>query len=161
MARTETVTVMFTDLVGSTELSSRLGHDAYEVLRQQHFAACRAALAMHHGTEIKTTGDGLMLCFTSAADAVACGVAFQQAISRPGRQAHLVQMRVGISAGEATREDNDLYGPPVVGTSLRGRVAWTDLRCRRRTGVVARQRLYLYRRGRSHVEGAARATSCV
>ena len=55
------------------------GHDAYEVLRQEHFAACRAAVATHHGTEIKTTGDGLMLCFASAADAVACGVALQQA----------------------------------------------------------------------------------
>jgi len=39
MARTETVTVLFSDVVGSTELASRLGHDAYEVLRQEHFAA--------------------------------------------------------------------------------------------------------------------------
>ena len=42
MARTETVTVLFTDVVGSTELASRLGHDTYEVLRQEHFAAWRA-----------------------------------------------------------------------------------------------------------------------
>jgi len=41
MARTETVTVVFTDPVGSTELSSRLGHDAYEALRREHFTALR------------------------------------------------------------------------------------------------------------------------
>src|SRR5258708_6409040 len=131
MARTETVTVVFSDLVGSTELASRLGHDAYEVLRQQHFAACRAAVAAHRGTEIKTTGDGLMLCFASAADAVACGVTMQQAASlkkRPGAripspaspagegqgEGISAQIRIGVSSGEATREDNDLYGPPVV-----------------------------------------------
>ena len=59
MAHTETVTVVFTDLVGSTELASRLGHDAYEALRQGHFAALRTAVAQHGGSEVKTTGDGL------------------------------------------------------------------------------------------------------
>jgi class 3 adenylate cyclase len=54
MPRTETVTVVVTDLVGSTELASRLGHDAYEALRQQHFAALRAAVTKHGGTEVKT-----------------------------------------------------------------------------------------------------------
>jgi len=49
MARTETVTVVFTDLVRSTELASRLGHDAYEALRHDHFAALRAAVAAHNG----------------------------------------------------------------------------------------------------------------
>src|SRR5215470_6398086 len=71
VARTETVTVVFTDLVGSTELASRLGHDAYEALRHQHFAALRSAVAKHGGVEVKTTGDGLMLRFDSAAAAVA------------------------------------------------------------------------------------------
>ena len=43
MGQTETVTVLFTDLVGSTELASRLGHDTYEVLRREHFASLRTA----------------------------------------------------------------------------------------------------------------------
>jgi class 3 adenylate cyclase len=63
MARTATVTVVFADLVGSTELASRLGHDPYETLRHEHFAGLRAAVAKHGGTEVKTTGDGLMLRF--------------------------------------------------------------------------------------------------
>lgn len=51
MARTETVTVVFTDLVSSTELASRLGHDAYEALRHEHFTALRTAVAKHDGVE--------------------------------------------------------------------------------------------------------------
>jgi class 3 adenylate cyclase len=57
VARTATVTVVFTDLVGSTELASRLGHDAYETLRHMHFSALRTAAAGHNGVEIKTTGE--------------------------------------------------------------------------------------------------------
>ena len=45
MARTETATAAFTNLVGSTELASRFGHDAYEALRHERFAARRAAVA--------------------------------------------------------------------------------------------------------------------
>jgi class 3 adenylate cyclase len=119
MARTETVTVVFTDLVGSTELASRLGHDAYEALRQAHFTALRTAVAKHGGTEVKTTGDGLMLRFESAASAIACAVAMQQATlsSSPplARGDHRgVQIRIAVSTGEATEENGDLFGSPVV-----------------------------------------------
>ena len=88
MARTETVTVVFTDLVGSTDLASRLGHDAYEALRHEHFSALRTAVAAHNGTEVKTTGDGLMLAFASGADAIACAVAMQQATDVAARRAN-------------------------------------------------------------------------
>ena len=116
MARTETVTVVFTDLVGSAELASRLGHDAYEALRHAHFTALRGAVTKHSGSEVKTTGDGLMLRFDSAASAIACAIAMQQATNGAGRGAGRdpVQIRIGISSGEATREDDDVFGPPVV-----------------------------------------------
>ncbi|HWQ28903.1 MAG TPA: adenylate/guanylate cyclase domain-containing protein, partial [Dehalococcoidia bacterium] len=116
MARTETVTVAFTDLVGSTELASRLGHDAYEALRREHFAALRTAAAAHGGVVVKSTGDGLMLRFDSAASAIACVIAMQQATERAARGAgrHPLRIRVGVSSGEAAEEDDDLYGPPVV-----------------------------------------------
>jgi len=119
MARTETVTVVFTDLVGSTELANRLGHDAYEALRHEHFTALRTAVAAHNGAEVKTTGDGLMLSFASAADAIACAVAMQQATDGAVRRAvrHPLHIRVGVSSGEATHENQDLFGPPVVEAS--------------------------------------------
>jgi len=119
MARTETVTVAFTDLVGSTELSSRIGHDAYELLRRSHFGGLRLAIAKHGGSEIKTTGDGLMVSFVSTADALACAIAIQQSpeiLSGPDGEAPL-RIRIGVSSGEATREGVDLYGPPVVEAS--------------------------------------------
>ncbi len=96
MARTETVTVVFTDLVGSTELASRLGHDAYEALRHEHFTALRTGMAGHTGTEIKTTGDGLMLSFTSAADAIACGIAMQQAVALHRLRAEILIAECGF-----------------------------------------------------------------
>jgi len=119
MARTEKVTVAFTDLVGSTELSSRIGHDAYELLRRSHFQGLRLAIAKHGGREIKTTGDGLMVSFVSTADALACATAIQESPeiwSGPDSEAPL-RIRIGVSSGEATREGVDLYGPPVVEAS--------------------------------------------
>lgn len=113
MTRTETVTVVFTDLVGSTEMASRLGHDAYEALRREHFAALRSVVGKHGGSEVKTTGDGLMVRFDSAASALACAVALQQAAeASPTREP--LRIRVGASSGEATHEGGDLFGPPVV-----------------------------------------------
>jgi len=108
MARTETVTVLFTDLVGSTELASRLGHDDYEALRREQFAAWRAAVAKHNGTEVKTTGDGLMLCFTSAADAVACAVALQQATCPLRLGSGQASRRRHEDGGSAGRTENFL-----------------------------------------------------
>src|SRR5258706_4908941 len=116
MTRTETVTVVFTDLVGSTELASRLGHDAYEALRHEHFTALRAAVAKHGGTEVKTPGDGLMLRFDGAASAIACAVAMQQVTDDAGRRSDgdRPQIRVGVSLGEATLESGDVFGAPAV-----------------------------------------------
>jgi len=115
MAQTETVTVVFTDLVGSTDLAARIGPDAYEALRHSHFEALRAAVAKHNGVVIKTTGDGLMVYFASAADAVAGAVAMQQATDARARREHAQpKIRVGMSLGEATREENDLFGQVVV-----------------------------------------------
>jgi adenylate/guanylate cyclase family protein len=120
MACTETVTVVFTDLVGSTELASRLGHDAYELLRRSRFEALRLAVANHNGSEVKTTGDGLMLRFSSTADAVDCAIAMQQSADICSRQdnAAPLEIRIAVSSGEATNAGGDLYGPPVVEAPL-------------------------------------------
>ena len=60
MARTETVTVVFSDLVGSTELASRLGHDAYEAVRHEHFRAShyppRASRGIGASVRVRTFG---------------------------------------------------------------------------------------------------------
>ena len=77
MARTETVTILFTDMVGSTALASRLDPDAADAVRQAHFALLRQAIADHGGVEVKNLGDGVMATFTTPSAAVACAVAMQ------------------------------------------------------------------------------------
>ena len=66
------VTLLFTDLVASTELLARLGDDAAEEVRRSHFALLRQAIAETGGDEVKSLGDGLMVVFGSAVDALRC-----------------------------------------------------------------------------------------
>jgi predicted ATPase/class 3 adenylate cyclase len=112
----ETVTVMFTDLVDSTALLSRLGEDQGEVVRREHFGLLRAAVGPYGGREVKNLGDGLMVVFSSAANAVSAAVRLQQEFARRNRRVHgdRLLVRVGISCGDADTEDGDYFGVPVV-----------------------------------------------
>ena len=76
------VTLLFTDLVGSTELLSELGDDEAERLRRAHFGLLRDVATAHAGEEVKNLGDGLMVTFPSVVDAVTCAVGIQQAVYR-------------------------------------------------------------------------------
>ena len=113
--RTGTATVLFTDLVGSTELMTRLGESAFDDVRRTHFAALRKTIQRTGGEEVKSLGDGVLVVFGSAGDAVTCAVAMQQAAQR---QAVAVQaplaIRIGISLGDVTTEDGDVFGTPVI-----------------------------------------------
>ena len=110
-----TATVLFTDLVGSTDLMAQVGEAAFDELRGSHFAALRGAIESAGGEEIKNTGDGLMAVFASVVDAIHCAVAMQQATDRQARAGPTpLAIRVGISVGEVTFEDNDVFGTPVV-----------------------------------------------
>ncbi len=111
------MTLLFTDLVGSTELLQRLGDDAAEELRRVHFSLVRRALAAAGGNEVKTLGDGLMAAFTSPVQAARGAVEVQRAIEEhnvdqpPGRELHL---RVGLHAGEPIEDEGDFHGTAVV-----------------------------------------------
>lgn len=111
----QTVTVLFTDLVGSTELLTSMAPDQADALRLSHFSSLRQAIAAAGGTEVKNLGDGLMVTFSSVSRALACAVSMQQAIERHNRRAnHRFAIRVGLSHGEATEEDGDYFGEPVI-----------------------------------------------
>jgi tetratricopeptide (TPR) repeat protein len=115
MSRTQTMTVVFTDLVGSTELAVRRGHDAYEAMRRAHFEALRLSASVHQGSEIKSTGDGLVFAFASAAEAVACMIRMQQSVSRAAASSvGELKVRIGASCGETNRDGNDIFGFAVV-----------------------------------------------
>src|ERR1700689_4452253 len=105
------VAILFTDLVGAGALFERHRDDAADALRREHFARLRAAIDAHDGREIKSTGAGLMVAFTSAAAAVRCAVEMQRETS--GTVGGL-QARIGIDAGEPLADGDDLYGTPVI-----------------------------------------------
>src|SRR4051794_12147369 len=111
----ETVTVLFTDLVGSTALLSQVGEEVAEELRREHFGLVRRAIQPSSGREVKNLGDGLMVVFASAADGVAAAVEIQQAFEERNRHGdHPLLVRVGLSLGDADVEAGDYFGVPVV-----------------------------------------------
>ena len=93
------VTILFTDLVASTETMERIGDDRAEELRRAHFRLVRDAAAAHGGRTVKSLGDGLMIVFASAIEAVVAAATIQQRVAttldgrvadrrpRPGRAA--------------------------------------------------------------------------
>lgn len=112
---TENVAILFTDIVGSTELSQRLSPEAADEVRRGHFSILRQAIAEMEGTEIKNLGDGLMVVFGSASAALSCGVEMQRAVEQDNRgRDYPVGLRVGLSGGEVSREDDDYFGDAVV-----------------------------------------------
>src|SRR5438045_5806951 len=96
-----TVSLVFTDLVASTATREAMGEDRYEALRREHFESLREAAARANGREVKNLGDGLMLAFRSASDAVQCAVDIQRPSTRhrtPERQR--LGVRVGLHTGD-------------------------------------------------------------
>ena len=111
----ETLSVLMTDLVGSTAMADRLGPAAAQGVRAEHFRLLRGALERTGGQEVKNLGDGLMVVFRGASQALTCAVLIQQVVdSRNRRTEPRLDVRIGVSLGEATAEDGDYFGEPVV-----------------------------------------------
>src|SRR5262245_791170 len=81
VTETSTVTVLFTDVVGSTGLRQHHGDQAAHAIMSAHEKIVREQLEKHAGQEIKTIGDSFMIAFDSARKAVECAVAIQRALS--------------------------------------------------------------------------------
>ena len=88
-------TVMFVDIVGSTEQATRLGDREWRDLLDRHYAIVRRQLARFRGREIDTAGDGLFATFDGPARAIRCGSAIADAVRVLG-----IAVRVGIHSGE-------------------------------------------------------------
>ena len=105
-------TILFTDLVGSTELLSRAGdEDAQRIFRAHHDLLAEVAAA-HKGEEVKWLGDGLMVAFPSAAEAVQRRWPCSRSRAVPWGER--LAIRVGLNAGEALRDAADYFGTAVV-----------------------------------------------
>ncbi len=111
----ETVTIVITDLVGSTALESRVGPVVSEELRQEHFGLLREVIAEAGGREVKNTGDGLIVAFASAAAAVSCAISAQQRFAWRNRSAcEPLLVKVGVSSGDTSTAEGDVFGMPVI-----------------------------------------------
>jgi predicted ATPase/class 3 adenylate cyclase len=111
-----TVTVLSTDLVGSTLLNQRLGDEAATAVERELAALAEEQVAKQRGVVIKDTGDGLMVAFQSARRAVACAQEIQRAVARRNRSRPetAVQLRVGLHTGEVLNEDGALHGETLI-----------------------------------------------
>ncbi|HUF54734.1 MAG TPA: adenylate/guanylate cyclase domain-containing protein [Dehalococcoidia bacterium] len=105
-------TILFTDLVGHTEMMARLGDERGRDVLRDHERITRKVLTANRGTEIKTMGDGFMASFGSVTKAVECAIALQHAFD--GHEGEALSVRVGLNAGEPIEEDGDLFGATVI-----------------------------------------------
>jgi class 3 adenylate cyclase len=112
-----TATIVFTDLVGSTQLRGRLGDRVADELRRAHDQMLGAAIVEHGGTVVKGLGDGVLAAFGGAAAGVEAAVAIQRSVERANRRvddARRLAVRIGLSAGDVSWEEGDCHGTPVV-----------------------------------------------
>jgi class 3 adenylate cyclase len=101
-------TVLFTDLVGSTEQASALGDRAWRELLARHHAAIRRRLGEHRGEEVDTAGDGFFATFDGPGRAIECARSIRDDLRRLG-----LEVRAGIHTGECEVADGKVTGVAV------------------------------------------------
>jgi len=109
-----TIAVMFTDIVGSTNMTQTHGDAAAQEVVRRHNRIVRAALTSYNGREVKHTGDGIMASFANVASAVEAGIFIQRKVAAENANAKIpLGLKIGINAGEPIVEDDDLFGTTV------------------------------------------------
>jgi class 3 adenylate cyclase len=101
-------TILFTDIVGSTERASSSGDREWRRLLERHDELVRRELSRYRGREIKQTGDGFFASFDGPARAVQCAAAISEEVRRHG-----IEIRAGVHTGECEVRDGDLAGMAV------------------------------------------------
>lgn len=111
----ETLTILLTDIEGSTQLATRSGEAVAREIRRIHESVVRDQLKVHTGREVKSLGDGLMVAFASARQALACATGIQQRLGRHNRENPriAIKVRIGVHTGEVAEEEGDLFGEAV------------------------------------------------
>lgn len=107
-----TVTIVFTDIEASTETNERLGDRRWLDLLRWHDGVIRGIAGQLGGTVVKSQGDGYMLAFRSASQALDFCLAVQEA-TRAGFDGEVVRVRIGVNAGDPIRNGDDFFGHAV------------------------------------------------
>ena len=109
-------TVLFTDIVGSTEHLAQLGDREWRELLDGYRATVRRQLVVHRGTEVDTAGDGFLACFDGPARAIACAEAVMRETAGLG-----IEIRAGVHTGECERTRERVAGMAVhIGSRITG-----------------------------------------
>lgn len=102
------LTVMFTDIVGSTERAAELGDRRWRDLLDSHRMVVRRELARHRGKEVNTTGDGFLVTFDGPARAIRCAIRIREELRQRG-----LEIRIGLHTGECELLGDDIGGVAV------------------------------------------------
>ncbi len=106
--------IMFTDMVGSTEMTTQLGDTMAVELLRAHDAIIRRCLEQHGGAEVKHLGDGIMASFDDVPASVASAIKIQEELASYNNNSEIpIRVRIGIHAGEPVKERDDLFGSAV------------------------------------------------
>jgi class 3 adenylate cyclase len=106
-----TVTLMFSDIEGSTSLNQALGDEAWLELLKVHDDIVRRQVRSDRGQVVKTQGDSFMVAFKEVPAAVSCAIDIQRALAEAEPdQSHPVRIRIGLHTGEVTKQGRDLFG---------------------------------------------------
>jgi class 3 adenylate cyclase len=98
-------TVLFTDIVGSTQLAAEMGDDHWRELLAEHFRVARRQLDRYGGRQIKTVGDGILATFDGPARAVRCAANIRDEVAQLG-----LRQRAGLHTGEVELDGDDIAG---------------------------------------------------
>ena len=99
------LTVLFTDIVGSTSIATEMGDHCWKELLQRHDNEVRKELRRHKEIEVKTTGDGFLAAFDGPTRAIKCATAIRERVAQIG-----LDVRVAIHTGECEKRGEDLSG---------------------------------------------------
>lgn len=107
-----TVTFLFSDIESSTQMAESMGDKSWFDCLRRHNEVFDGSVADHDGRVVKTIGDGYMITFGSARNAIDCAVEIQRRLAdpAPGSPAPTVRVRMGLHTGEALETDGDLFG---------------------------------------------------
>ncbi|OBJ61351.1 adenylate/guanylate cyclase domain-containing protein [Mycobacterium sp. 1423905.2] len=104
------VVIAFSDIEGSTELNEELGDRGWVKLLERHNKLIHRQVDAHGGHVVKTQGDGFMIAFADAAQAVRCGIAVQRALQENPERWDRIRVRIGLHMGSSVRRGDDLFG---------------------------------------------------
>ena len=153
------ISVMFTDMVGSTELTQTRGDAVAQQIVRTHNRIVRDALSKYAGKEIKHTGDGIMASFPTTSNAVESAIFMQRETGahNAANPESPLNIKIGINAGEPIAEDDDLFGTTVqlaariVDKAVQGEVLVSEIV----RGICAGKELRFANRGEFEMKGFA------